>query len=82
MAKPIQYCKVISLQLKLINFYLKKRKENKQKKGNQVKVALFFYYYDVCLMVKNIRNARQFGAIALTCAKTPAVLLALTWHHQ
>ena len=28
MAKPIQYCKVISLQLKYINLYLKKRKKN------------------------------------------------------
>ena len=27
MAKPLQYCKVISLQLKYINFYLKKEKE-------------------------------------------------------
>ena len=31
MAKPIQYCKVISLQLKYINFYFKKAKKNKKK---------------------------------------------------
>ena len=33
-------------------------------------------------MVKNIRNTRQFGAIALTCAKAPAVLLTRALHHQ
>ena len=33
-------------------------------------------------MVKNIRNTRQFGAIALTYAKAPAVLLTLTLLHQ
>ena len=40
MAKPIQYCKVISLQLKYINLYFKKFKKKKKKsRGTRDQIA-------------------------------------------
>ena len=40
MAKPIQYCKVISLQLKYINLYFKKLKKKKKKsRGTRDQIA-------------------------------------------
>ena len=49
MAKPIQYCKVINLQLKYINLYIKKRKKYLVQQiiitNHRFKYFFFFFYF-------------------------------------
>ena len=75
MAKPIQYCKVIYLQLKWINLYLKKRKEKKclfysDRPRNMISSSLQFS----CSVVSNSLQPHQLQHSRLPCSSlTPEV---------